>query len=206
MIVLFLFLSLVAGFLFAEVIGYYLHKLLHSEKIPYLSRGHMIHHLKTYGPKMPMRSDSYFSAVKGRASVGKIGLEWIVPAAIVILPTAGLLAALQVPWLYIIVGLGFAIVWAIAGLNYIHDGFHLKDFWMLKHPWFSKWFKEVRRLHDIHHVKINMEGRMHTNYGICFYVMDRLMGTFAPVADKFNEEGFEAAKQRYRFIDDNRSS
>jgi hypothetical protein len=39
----------------AEFLGYWLHRLLHSDKIPALSRSHMIHHLRYYGPKHRMR-------------------------------------------------------------------------------------------------------------------------------------------------------
>lgn len=40
------FLALIAGWLYAEICGYFLHILLHSEKIPFLSHSHVIHHLR----------------------------------------------------------------------------------------------------------------------------------------------------------------
>lgn len=200
MFILWALISLVAGFIFTEMVGYFLHKLLHSEKVPYLSRSHMIHHLKKYGPKMPMRSSEYLKSVSNRTSIGSIGLEWLLPIAIIFFPAVSILLLLGVPFTYLSIGLVSAIGWGIIGFNYMHDAMHIRDFWMLKHPCFSRWFKNTRRLHDVHHVKVSPEGRMEVNYGMCFFWFDKLFGTFAPKIGKFDEEGFEAAKERYSFI------
>jgi hypothetical protein len=34
----------------AEFVGYWLYRLLYSDKFPALSRGHLIHHFLIYGP------------------------------------------------------------------------------------------------------------------------------------------------------------
>jgi hypothetical protein len=68
----------------AEFFAYWLHRLLHSDKIPCLSRGHLIHHFLIYGPGQPMRLDEYHDATDDRFSVGNVGLEWLVPSAMIL--------------------------------------------------------------------------------------------------------------------------
>jgi sterol desaturase/sphingolipid hydroxylase (fatty acid hydroxylase superfamily) len=43
--------TILAAALIAELTGYLMHILLHSNKIAFLSKSHMIHHLVLYGPK-----------------------------------------------------------------------------------------------------------------------------------------------------------
>jgi hypothetical protein len=42
--------SVICSCLVAEFAGYWLHRLLHSEQVPMLSRSHMAHRLILYGP------------------------------------------------------------------------------------------------------------------------------------------------------------
>ena len=51
--------SVICSCLVAELAGYWLHRLLHSDTLPFLSRGHMVHHLLLYGPMQPMRAERY---------------------------------------------------------------------------------------------------------------------------------------------------
>jgi hypothetical protein len=85
-------LALLISCLLAELFGYWLHRLLHSDKIPFLSRGHLIHHFLIYGPGQPMRLDKYHDATEQRFSVGNVGLEWLVPSAMIL---AGLWATMR---------------------------------------------------------------------------------------------------------------
>src|ERR1700740_1951555 len=50
----------------AELVGYNLHRILHSERFPALSRTHLIHHFLLYGPNQPMRAQIYKNATVGR--------------------------------------------------------------------------------------------------------------------------------------------
>jgi sterol desaturase/sphingolipid hydroxylase (fatty acid hydroxylase superfamily) len=193
-------LSILLGFVFSEVVGYIVHQLLHSEKIPYLSRSHMIHHLKHYGPKMSMRSDAYLMSIEGRASIGTVGLEWMGPLAVVSLLSIGSLLLLGAPLLYVIIGYVAAVTWGVVGFSMIHDAMHIRNVWLLRNPVLGRWFRRVRRLHDIHHVQINDSGKMQKNFGMCFYLMDKLFGTYSPSLGRFNENGYEKAKERYSFI------
>src|ERR1041385_7155427 len=81
----------VAGCAFSEFIGYWVHILLHSHRIEFLSRNHMIHHLVVYSPTRPMRiSDEYQASTHDRANLFGMGLEWLLPLGTVL---AGLLVA-----------------------------------------------------------------------------------------------------------------
>ena len=44
----------ISGVIFAEFFGYWLHILLHNDKIKWLSRSHMQHHLREYHPSKPI--------------------------------------------------------------------------------------------------------------------------------------------------------
>src|SRR5215467_9888067 len=83
-------LAWLAGSVFvSELLGYLLHRLLHSGKIGFLSRSHMRHHLVLYGPLQPQRSREYLDATDERTSLGNIGIEWLVPGALLIVVAAG---------------------------------------------------------------------------------------------------------------------
>ena len=138
MILVWTLVSIVAGFLTTELIGYFVHTLLHSEKIPYLSKSHMVHHLKHYGPKMAMRADAYKISTQERASIGGVGFEWLMPIASICIPMFILLMFVGIPISYLFITFIVAIAWGVIGFNYMHDAMHLKKFWMLRHPWLSK--------------------------------------------------------------------
>ncbi len=86
--------TLVDSVAVAEFAGYWLHRLLHSDKFPSLSRGHLIHHFLIYGPRQPMRAGEYHDATANRFSVGNVGIEWLAPSAIILLFCWGVLALL----------------------------------------------------------------------------------------------------------------
>src|SRR5260370_41787782 len=69
--------TLVDSVVVAEFAGYWLHRLLHSDKFPSLSRGHLIHHFLIYGPRQPMRAGENRDATDNRLSVGNVGIEWL---------------------------------------------------------------------------------------------------------------------------------
>jgi hypothetical protein len=64
------------------LLGYLLHRLLHSGRIGFLSRSHMKHHLALYGPLQPQRpGTAYHDATTGDVAIGNVGLEWLLPGA-----------------------------------------------------------------------------------------------------------------------------
>jgi sterol desaturase/sphingolipid hydroxylase (fatty acid hydroxylase superfamily) len=158
----------------------------------------MIHHLVIYAPDKPQRqSTSYLKATYGRANVLGVGLEWLLPVALILSATAGALSLLGVSLPLRAVFCAAALAWGIAMFWYMHDAMHLKDFWMERNGLLARWFLAARRRHDIHHMDLTDAGRMASNYGICFFGFDRLFGSYLDEHRRFNRGGLEAARVRY---------
>lgn len=192
--------TIALSILFTELVGYWLHILLHSEKVPWLSRAHMLHHLRDYGPKKPMHRDHYVNSGDNRANILGIGLEWMIPVISISALTIAGLNALGISAGYQVLFTGCSMAWGYFLFGYMHSAMHLNGFWMLKVPGLSAWFRQARKLHDFHHLQIASDGRMLINYGICFFWFDRLFGSYQPNAKKFEPEGYEAALVRYKEI------
>jgi sterol desaturase/sphingolipid hydroxylase (fatty acid hydroxylase superfamily) len=189
--------TLLDSIVVAEFAGYWLHRLLHSDRIPALSRGHLIHHFLIYGPQQPMRAEDYHDATTDRFSVGNVGLEWLAPSAIILLLSWGVMALLGVPPVYQVLTLGTLLVWPILMFSYLHDRMHIENFWMTRVPLLRTWFLNARRMHDIHHRSVDREGFIDTNFGIGFYFFDRCFRTRAKRHRPFNWKGYQTAIKRY---------
>jgi len=181
----------------AEFAGYWLHRLLHSDKLPALSRGHLVHHFLIYGPRQPMRAGEYHDATDNRFAVGNVGIEWLAPSTIILLFCWGVMAALGVPHVYQVLALCMLLGWPILMFSYLHDRMHIENFWMTRVPVLRSWFLSARRLHDIHHRSVNSAGFMDANFGIAFYFFDRFFRTMAKRHRPFNWKGYRAAIGRY---------
>ena len=189
--------TLVLSCLLAEFLGYWLHRLLHSDKIAFLSRGHLIHHFLIYGPGQPMRHERYHDSIDGRFSVGNVGLEWLVPSAVLLAMVWTILFLLHVPVVYQVIALTTLVGWPVFMFSYLHDRMHQTDFWMARHALFRRWFVGARRLHDIHHHSIDTKGHMDANFGIGFFWFDRVFRTLSSRHRPLNRAGFERACLRY---------
>lgn len=190
-------LTFMSACLWAEFFGYWVHRLLHSDRIPLLSRGHLIHHFLIYGPGQPMRLEKYHDATEHRFSVGNIGLEWLVPSAMILAVVWAAMRLLDVPALYQIIALATLVAWPLFMFSYLHDRMHLTNFWMERAPILRWWFRAARRMHDIHHHAVDDNGRMEANFGIGFFLFDRIFRTVGSRHRPFNRAGFEAARLRY---------
>jgi sterol desaturase/sphingolipid hydroxylase (fatty acid hydroxylase superfamily) len=187
-----------AGIVVSEFLGYILHRLLHSGRIAWLSQSHMIHHLVLYGPWDPMRPGvDYRSATEGRARLGNVGLEWLVPGAAMLGTLRGVFSLMRVPRGQQITFFTTSLLWSFVVFSYLHDRMHEKGFWMEGTPVLRRWFLRARDFHDIHHMALNNDGLMDRNFGIGFFVFDRLFGTRSERCEKFNENGYERALQRF---------
>jgi sterol desaturase/sphingolipid hydroxylase (fatty acid hydroxylase superfamily) len=191
--------TLVDSVVVAEFAGYWLHRLLHSDKFPALSRGHLIHHFLVYGPRQPMRAGGYHDATDNRFSVGNVGIEWLVPSTIILLFCWGVMVLFGVPQVYQVLALCTLVGWPMLMFNYLHDRMHIENFWMTRVPILKWWFLKARRLHDIHHRSVNSKGFMDTNFGIGFFLFDRFFRTMARRHRPFNWQGFQTAIWRYGF-------
>jgi sterol desaturase/sphingolipid hydroxylase (fatty acid hydroxylase superfamily) len=183
-----------------ELLGYWLHRLLHSGLIGFLSRNHMKHHLVLYGPLQNQRSTQYQDATDERLSLGNIGLEWLIPAALLLVTTVAVFYFFHVPLVYQFVCLGTSLVWGFLMFSYLHDVMHVEGFWMERNRWFRRWFTSPRELHDIHHRVINDQGFMNKNFGIGFFLFDRLFGTLSGREQSINQVGYQAAIRRFNAI------
>jgi len=191
-------LTLAASVLFAELVGYFLHRLLHSHRFPALSRSHLIRHLALYSPLQPMRSPVYKNATDDRPSLGNIGMEWIVPVALILALSWGTLTLIGVALPYRVVSLVTMVLWPVFMFSYLHDRMHLQNFWMERAPLVKRWFLRARRLHDIHHHSLDDCGRLDRNFGIGFFLFDRIFGTLAKRHCPLNRPGYRAALRRYK--------
>ena len=194
--------TLICSFIFSEFVGWVVHQLLHSEKIEWLSRSHMIHHLRVYGPKTPQRrKEEYISSTDNRISIGNIGLEWLLPLGFVVAIEVGANILLGTSTAMILLFTGSSIAYGIFLFGYMHNNMHRKNFWMEKTPIIKNWFLNSRRLHDIHHLHFSETGLNDVNYGICFHFFDKLLGSYKKDFSKFNNEGYQAAINRYGYLD-----
>jgi sterol desaturase/sphingolipid hydroxylase (fatty acid hydroxylase superfamily) len=107
----------------------------------------------------------------------------------------------HVPALYQSVALAALIVWPLFMFSYLHDRMHLSDFWMERVPVLRTWFRAARRLHDIHHHAVDDDGRMNANFGIGFFLFDRIFRSIATRHRPFNRGGFETARLRYGLVE-----
>jgi sterol desaturase/sphingolipid hydroxylase (fatty acid hydroxylase superfamily) len=181
----------------AEFSGYWLHRLLHSDRFPSLSRSHLIHHFLVYGPNQPLRAEKYKDATADRFSLGNIGLEWLFPSALILALSWGMLLFFHVSRAYQGVTLSTLLLWPVFMFSYLHDRMHLRNFWMTRVPLLKTWFVQARRLHDIHHRSLDDHGRLDRNFGIGFFFFDRLFRTISKRHRPFNCSGYRVAQLRY---------
>jgi len=182
----------------AELVGYLLHRIMHSERFPAFSKAHMIHHIELYGPNQAMRTAKYNDATHGRAALGNIGMEWVIPSGAILGVSLLTMLAMHIRWKYEAIVMCTLLSWPVFMFSYLHDRMHLRNFWMEKTPVLKVWFKNARRLHDIHHHRLNDHGRMDRNYGIGFFFFDRLFGSLEKRHCPLNWHGYQAAVRRHK--------
>jgi sterol desaturase/sphingolipid hydroxylase (fatty acid hydroxylase superfamily) len=187
--------TLVGSVVVAEFAGYWLHRLVHSNKFPALSRGHLVHRLLIYGSRQSMRARGHLDATDSRTSVGNVGVEWLAPSAIILLFCWGAKVLFGVPPVYQVLALCTAARLAHPDVQ-LPARRDAPRFWMTRVPFLRAWFLNARRRHDIYHRSVDSEGCMDTNYGIGFYFFDRFFRTIAKRHRPFNWEGYHAAIER----------
>jgi len=189
---------LAASILASELLGYLLHRVLHSGKIGFLSRSHMRHHLLLYGPLHSQRpGSSYHDATTDSISLGNIGLEWLAPGALLLAISVTVLHFLRVLVMYQSIFVVGSLAWSFLMFSYLHDRMHIADFWMERNPWLNRWFVSAREAHDIHHWALNDQGLMDKNFGIAFFFFDRAFGTWTAHWPSFNRRGYTKALRRF---------
>ncbi len=165
----------------------------------------MIHHLQIYGPKQKQLAKEYKNSVQNRFALMNIGTEWIFPVFLVECSIFLVGFLLGVPVAYISLFAGATLLWGYFLFAYMHAKLHVEGFWMEESWFFKKWFLRARKLHLIHHHRLDNVGRMNTNYGICFFFFDSIFGSLRKEFEAFNENGFKAAKKRYAYLFDDKN-
>jgi sterol desaturase/sphingolipid hydroxylase (fatty acid hydroxylase superfamily) len=188
-----LVLTAVLSCLYAELVGYGLHRLLHSELVPWLTRRHMVHHIHHYGPRMKMRSAAYLDG----GAVARIGWEWIAPSLALFAVELAVLSALGVPVVHRVAFFASGFLWSLVLFHRAHEAMHVTAPSVFHLSPLHGWFRRARRMHDIHHLAIDDEGRFHKNFGIAFFWFDRLFGTYAPRLGGLSDVGIGRAEARY---------
>jgi hypothetical protein len=69
--------SVICSCLVAELVGYRLYGVLHSDTLLVVSRRHLVHHLLLYGPQRPIRAGRCQSMADGRLSRGDIDFSLV---------------------------------------------------------------------------------------------------------------------------------
>jgi sterol desaturase/sphingolipid hydroxylase (fatty acid hydroxylase superfamily) len=163
---------------------------------------HMKHHMVLYGPLQKQRpSEEYLDATTGSVALGNIGLEWIVPSSMILTTVVVVLRLLRVSLFDQTVSIGTTLAWTFLMFSYLHDQMHVKNFWMERNSVLKAWFRGARKRHDIHHRVLNDRGLMDKNFGIGFFLFDRLFGTLSSEQGPFNHPGYAAAMERFRYVE-----
>lgn len=160
MIIIFLLLFIFSC-VFTLFWGYWSHKIMHSNIIPFISYAHNDHHYEQY-PIRDLISLKYRDSGRNNSTYYFILLFSPYIAIMLLLcffSTTGFL-----------MGVSLFIGMVITGLlnDKIHEAFHLHDSIWHSFPG----FRRLQMLHFMHHYRTN------SNMGIFFMGFDRLFGTF----------------------------
>lgn len=158
----------IVGPLVIEVAGYLWHRYVEHEGKAgkKVQEKHVQHHEKDY-PTTALRPDTQkYKRAKS--------WSWYVLTVILIV-----LALVIIPRPYSYFAIVGGLVYAKFIVSYFHKAFHLPHHWLHKYAWFRK----LTELHDIHHYSV-------ANYGIVFFFMDRLFGTYQQTMPKKKTQVF----------------
>ena len=153
----------VGTFIIGNLLGWLVHRVLHSPRMGKLHRDHVHHHTTIYPPD-DFLSDTYREPPGGDSQ----GLYYLTP--ILLLAIAALLVF---GWIYgvVVMLLGTAVLKAN---GYLHDATHIRGHKLEKYAWFL----QLRRMHVQHHINEA------TNLGIFVWFPDKLMRTYDPVDER----------------------
>lgn len=161
--------SIVIAPIIIEVVGYFWHRSVeHNAVLGHsIQQNHIKHHQRDYPVgKLRPNIDRYLS---------KIDQGWYYLGFIMALATL-----LIVPRPYSLVMIVSGVIYARVVINYLHSRFHVRNHWLAN----TKFFKHIQHLHDIHHWAPY-------NYGILFYFMDKIFGTYSETLPKHKIVNFK---------------
>lgn len=153
-------LLVVITYLVVTLFGYLGHRFIHTKQAKKFNRSHMTHHVKLY-PPTDYFSDRYRSAEKDdtfRTFLLLSGPLLLVPVVCCYFHLLTVFQGILVTSAAVLFGLAH---------DYLHDSFHIRGHWLNNFVW----FRAMNARHYQHHVD------MKTNYGIFFFLWDRIFGT-----------------------------
>lgn len=147
-------------------LGWMVHWAIHKPWSGWFYRAHMNHHQIQYPPT------NFFSTSYRSAGADGTTLPFLLVASplIILLILAGWYGLLTL-------GTLLTIALGTAGIGIAHDRIH--ESLHSTQSWLEKWnlFQMWRKLHFVHHLN------MSTNYGIFFFLLDKLFGTYEETND-----------------------
>lgn len=158
--------SFICVFFITNLLGHFIHWLLHQEWAGFLNKAHMTHHLILY-PSHDYLSEKYREP-ESKDSTPKFFAIAAIPILItpIILYFVGILPLLCA----ILCVLETLIIGAID--YYIHDWFHVRNHWINKVPVIKNMFKKWNKLHYLHHID------MTKNFGIYNFFWDKIFKSY----------------------------
>ena len=161
--------SALVGIAIIEVGGYFWHRWVEHEGAfgrVFVAR-HVHHHEVDY-PVDKLRPNHAYKSAKS--------WSWYVMGA-----SAAMLCYVALPRPYSVITIIAALVYAKFVTSYLHKAFHAPPRWLKG----SARLQRLTYLHDIHHYKP-------VNFGITFFFMDRLFGTYSETIPKRAVSTFKA--------------
>ena len=145
----------ILGVVFVDTVGYLWHRFVKHEGVfgKWLAHEHHVHH-NDYYPSTNLRPDNEYRDADL--------FSWNLFAAVCVL---GLFICLPLSVFIPVAGTG--VLYAALVVSWFHKLYHYKTHWLHKYPVIQRLIAD----HDLHH-------REDKNYGIVFFWMDRLFGTY----------------------------
>tara|TARA_Y100000590_G_scaffold457904_1_gene611504 strand:+ start:685 stop:1233 length:549 start_codon:yes stop_codon:yes gene_type:complete len=167
----------------------------------------MQHHLLAYPPGKKQRPHKTYidpTQVSDHPTFFGIGLEWLVPIFCLIIFTIGIEYVMGLSTISIITSLSIMVLYAKFMFGWLHDSMHIKQHWFMRVPLVRRYFKHIRKLHDIHHHHVSEEGLMKYNMGISTPLFDMVFRTYLPnmkgTQRKSILTGHKTALTRYNIV------
>jgi len=147
-----------ANYLFSCIGGYTIHFGGHQKGTGRWYQAHMEHHIKLFPPHRFL-NDKMTGATD---SNGKFYWPLFVSSALLSYLLSRNIYFSSFAFLHVVVGMLLC--------DYLHEGFHLRGFWLEDY----RWFMSLRELHYIHH-----KGHMQDNLEVYDFWLDFLLGSFS---------------------------
>jgi sterol desaturase/sphingolipid hydroxylase (fatty acid hydroxylase superfamily) len=145
-----------AGLLVVEVAGYFWHRWVEHNAVfgHNIQSFHIRHHEHNYPVEKLRPAEQKYKSARSWG--------WYALTAFLVV---GTLVLVPRPYNFVMVLTG--LVYAKFVINYMHTRFHVRQHWLAR----TRYFQHIQKLHDIHHFGPY-------NYGVLFYFMDRIFGTY----------------------------